>query len=365
MRFLRHIMPLIFQHRITELTYFVTSACNFRCRHCFLIDKLNRNHEELTPDELRKMGRSIPAMQRVHLGGGEPFTRSDIGEIVATIATHWHAGVICLPTNGWFTDRIIETVRRYGVDKIQSNLRLHFSLNTMPQNMDSFTGKPGAFEHWHRSITEAKIAAETINNITVLVLSTYNDFNQAEFPDLMRFVLEETGVDDFSFCLVRSHSSYHPKLDLTAFDKLIHDYYGTSRHQRPLLRAYREAVREIVSDYYKSPREIVPCCAGRLRVAMSPEGNVYPCETLGYPSGERPDDWFMGNIRDFDYDIRQLLKSKLSHDVRTRIKNAICHCEQGIDLSLSLLCNNRFRFRVLARAFEQSFHRHVSRKRTV
>jgi radical SAM protein with 4Fe4S-binding SPASM domain len=365
MRLLRHLAPLFFQHRLTEMTYFVTSACNFRCRHCFIIDNLNCKHDELTPDELRKMGRHIPGLQRVHLGGGEPFTRSDIGELAVTIAESWRAGVICLPTNGWFTERIVEVAELFGASGTQCNLRLHFSLSTLPGAMDSFTGKTGAFERWHRSITAVKKITKALKNITVLVLSTFNDFNQAKFQELMRFVLEDVGVDDFSFCLVRSHGSYQPILDLAEFDTLTHAYYGKDARQNILLRSYREVVRETVSSYYKSPRQIVPCCAGRLRVVMSPDGNVYPCETLGYPSGERPEDWLMGNIRDFNYDIRLLLKSSPASDVKKRIRKTKCHCCQGIDLSLSLLCSNRFRFWVIVRAIERIFCRTVSRQHPI
>jgi radical SAM protein with 4Fe4S-binding SPASM domain len=349
MNFIRYLTPLLFQHRLTELTYFVTSSCNFKCRHCFVTDQLNKKHQELTPEELKKMGRSIPAMQRVHIGGGEPFARTDITDVVLTITREWNVGVMCLPTNGWFTDRTVDLTEKYGSNGVKCALRMHFSLSTLPSDMDKFTGQQGSYTRWRQTICKVKNAASSFKNISVLVLSTFNDFNQDTFPELMRIVLDEIGVDDFSFCLVREHENYHPKLDIEKFNTLMHQYYGRNSHQHPLLKIYRESVREVIADYYKNPREIVPCCAGRLRVVMSPDGEVYPCETLGYPACKDSSAWRMGNIRDFDYNIRKLLTSDTARDVRNAIKKKHCHCAQGIDISLSLLCSNRFRFAILAK----------------
>jgi radical SAM protein with 4Fe4S-binding SPASM domain len=349
MNIIRYLTPLLFKHRLTELTYFVTSSCNFKCRHCFVIDQLNKKHQELTPEELKKMGRSIPAMQRVHIGGGEPFTRSDIAETVITIAREWNVGVMCLPTNGWFTSRTVDLAKKYGSSGVKCALRMHFSLSTLPSDMDSFTGQQGSYSRWRQTIDQVKQATSSFKNISVLVLSTFNDFNQDQFPELMHIVLDEIGVDDFSFCLVREHKNYQPNLDIAKFNKLMHLYYGRNSHQHPLLKIYRESIREVIADYYKNPREIVPCCAGRLRVVMSPDGDVYPCETLGYPTCDDSLSWRMGNIRDFDYNIKKLLASDTARNVRNEIRKRHCHCEQGIDISLSLLCSNRFRFVILER----------------
>ena len=165
----------------------------------------------------------------------------------------------------------------------------------------------------------------------------------------MDYVLKKVGVNDFSFCLVRAHHAYSPKLDLEQFEGLLNDYFRNVSRKGPLLRAYRELVREVIASYYHKPRMIVPCLSGKMRVVISPDGDVFPCETLGYPSGMLPQEWRMGNIRNYDYNIRGLLASEAARKIQKNIKANRCHCQQGIDLSLNLLCSNRFKIQLLQR----------------
>src|SRR4051812_32204564 len=103
---LPHAVPLFFKNRLTELTLFITTTCNMKCKHCFVIDELNKKTDLLTVEEIRLMARHIPYMQRVHISGGEPFTRKDLSDVVIAISNEWNAGVVCIPNNGWFTDNV-------------------------------------------------------------------------------------------------------------------------------------------------------------------------------------------------------------------------------------------------------------------
>src|SRR5437867_3481894 len=96
-KLLPYAVPLIFKNRLTELTLFITTTCNMKCKHCFVIDELNKKTDLLTVDEVKKMGKHITYMQRVHISGGEPFTRKDLPEVIVTISNEWNAGVVCVP----------------------------------------------------------------------------------------------------------------------------------------------------------------------------------------------------------------------------------------------------------------------------
>jgi hypothetical protein len=83
---------------------------------------------------------------------------------------------------------------------------------------------------------------------------------------------------------------------------------------------------------------------------MSPEGDVYPCEKLGYPNLRDMKQWLMGNVRDFDYDINALVRSAKSKELYDSIVCSKCHCDHNIDQSLSDLSSSVFKNRVLANA---------------
>lgn len=247
MNLLKNCIPLFIKNRLVELTYMVTNSCNMRCRHCYVLDNLNKKCDELSAEEIREMGKYIKKLQRVYIGGGEPFTRKDIPDIVISIANDWDTDVICLPTNGTFKENLLRTVSEFG-EQSGKNLRLHFSLNALGNNMDVFTRRPGAFQKWIDTIRSSKKITDRYPHITLIVLSTYNDFNKNYFNDLMDFAIKEIGVDDFSFGLVRSHNDYNPEIDLEKYDQITDEYFKRRCSQGPFLRAYRERLREVISS---------------------------------------------------------------------------------------------------------------------
>lgn len=352
-KLIHHIPPLFFKNRLTELTYFTTNKCNMFCKHCFVAEELNtKSNAFLSISEILKMGEYIPHMQRVHLGGGEPFMRQDIAELAVGISNSWKTGVVCIPTNGWFGENILNTIEAFGKNGY-GTLRLHFSINSpIPEDMDSFSQLKGSFEKWRKNLEIAKEASREYQNITLVALSSFNEYNQDVFIELIDFLMDDIGVDDFSFHLVRSHGEYHPVLDIKKFNEVI-DYFFTQKSKdNALLKAFRSKIRQKTADYYMDPIYTTPCAAATSRVVMSPSGDIYPCEKIGYPNLREKDRWFMGSIRDFDYNITELLQSNMARDVKDRILSGKCHCDHGIDSSLSQLTSTKFKFDVVSKAIQ-------------
>lgn len=350
LKLIKHVPPLIFRHRLTEVTYFTTDVCNMKCRHCFVHEALNNRRERLSVEEFRRMAAHIPAMQRVHLGGGEPFTRPDIAELATTISNGWRAGVVCLPTNGWFADRYEPFIKHFG-EAAPGNLRLHFSINSPdPDEMDNFTQLKGSFARWRRSIGRALSAASVYPQITVVALATYNEHNQHKFKELIDFLHDDVGVDDFSFHLVRTHGKYTPSLDVDGFRSASAYYFRKFNRQNAILSTFREQARALNADYVENPKFKKNCTSGKLRVVISPDGNVYPCEKIGYPNLRDMNATLMGNVRDFDYDLNALVKSAAARQVHQSICDRQCHCDHNIDQSLSLLSSAKFRNSVIKTA---------------
>jgi radical SAM protein with 4Fe4S-binding SPASM domain len=313
-------------------------------------DALNNRLPLLSLEEVARMSPFLPAMQRVHLGGGEPFTRADMGQLAALIANDWGTGVICIPTNGWFTDRIIEAMHYFGTHA-KGNLRLHFSINSpVPAEMDHFTQLKGSFERWRRSIDAALELSPRYPNITVVALATYNEFNHHIFRGLIDYLHEDVGVEDFSFQLARTHGNYAPALDIAHFREMNDYYFRRWNRQNPLLASFRQTTRERSADYFEHPAFERHCSSGKLRLVMAPNGDLYPCEKLGYPNLRQMAEWRIGNVRDFNFDLGAAIKSDRARALYQQICDTNCHCDHNIDQSLSLLASRPFRNKVLARA---------------
>jgi radical SAM protein with 4Fe4S-binding SPASM domain len=352
------ISPIVFKKRLTEITYFTTSACNFRCRHCFMVNHLNEQLDDLSVSEIEKMGHHIRSLQRVHLGGGEPFLKDNIAEKALIVANQWNSRVLCIPTNGWFTSNIINSIEKFG-EGSNKTFRIHFSINKIGKEMDSFSGREGAFDRWNVSIIKALNLSKKYKNISIVGLVTFGDYNQNDFVELKKYLLEGVGVDDFSFQLCRKHDGYSNESDIDRFDAYVTEYFQNECNQNPFLAAYRELVRKYSANYSREKKQITPCYAGRTRVVMSPNGDIYPCETKGYPNGNCQNKWIMGNVRNFDYNLTKLLQSKTAREVVSRIATDKCHCEHGIDLSLNLLCSNMFKMKVVILGMKNFIFRYV------
>jgi len=353
LRYLKYLPALINKERISEVTFFITDICNMKCKHCFVLDALNKKLPLLSPEEIKEMGKFVTPIQRVHVGGGEPFTRKDLHEVVAAISEAWNPGVICIPTNGWFTDRILAFIDYYG-KYCKSNIRLHFSINSPnPEDMDTFTTLKGSFKKWKDSITKSIEAAKKYKNITIVALATYNEYNQEIFKELIDYLHQEIKVPDFSFQIARTHENYKPNLDYEKFKEMNNYYFDTYNKQDVFISSFRKLSREKSVDYFENPTFKKECTSGKLRVVISPTGDVYPCEKLGYPNLKNMNKWLLGNIRDFEYNLNDLIKSFPATGCYDKICNDKCHCDHNIDQSLSLLSDKSHRTKLIKETFKK------------
>jgi radical SAM protein with 4Fe4S-binding SPASM domain len=310
----------------------------------------------LSVEEVQEMGKHIHSMQRVHIGGGEPLMRNDISELVLSVAQDWNTETVCLPTNGSQEKNATKVVQLFG-EKSKKYLRFHFSLNALGQEMNEFSVHPKAFQLWEGTVIKVQENVKRFKNISLCVITTFGDYNQSKIDELMSYIRNRVRPDDISFALVRPHKSYHPKLDLQKFEELNHQLHCESKSHNPFIRAYRELIRMKIARYYQNPKFYVPCQSGKLRVVMSPEGDVFPCENLGYPEGLDQDRWKMGNIREFDYNIHSLLASDTAKALRKTIRDTRCHCHHGVDMSLSYQSTWRFKLEVTLLGMKYWLHR--------
>jgi MoaA/NifB/PqqE/SkfB family radical SAM enzyme len=88
------------------LTYLVTFRCNARCLMC---DSWRRPaSEELGLADIARIFAQFPVMDVVRLSGGEPFVRTDLGEIARLATERMRPRVLHVTTNGFLTRRVVE-----------------------------------------------------------------------------------------------------------------------------------------------------------------------------------------------------------------------------------------------------------------
>ena len=96
-------------NKLKEATFFVTNKCNFKCKHCF--NPKDTTKPEMTLEQIQAITKSLPNFTRLQLSGGEPFMRKDLREICEAFYINNHIKYLTIPTNGYFTDKIINDVK--------------------------------------------------------------------------------------------------------------------------------------------------------------------------------------------------------------------------------------------------------------
>ena len=117
--FLRHLLGVKWKtaggRRITPpfVTLYVTTRCDEKCIHCFYWDELNpQPNRDFRLDEFERTLRSMGEIYNLFIGGGEPFLRADLADILLAAARLNAVANVYLPTNGQHTARVVETLKR-------------------------------------------------------------------------------------------------------------------------------------------------------------------------------------------------------------------------------------------------------------
>ena len=184
------------------LVYFITDACNAKCKHCLLADGAHPGWEEpsmayrkqeLSLEEIDKVAASMGKGSLMFLlpTGGEPFLRKDIGEIVKIF--HKNTGVrnVGIPTNGSTTARTISIVKDLCESCPDLDLHIDVSLDGVGALHDEIRVFPGLFK---RSIETYKALREIEKNVRAMLASTFArlDLVTREEFDVQTAVLART-----------------------------------------------------------------------------------------------------------------------------------------------------------------------------
>ncbi|TMB02606.1 MAG: radical SAM protein, partial [Deltaproteobacteria bacterium] len=139
------------------LVYFITDACNAKCKHCLLADgahpgweepSMTYRKQELSLEEIDKVTASMGKGSLMFLlpTGGEPFLRKDIGEIVKIF--HKNTGVrnVGIPTNGSTTARTVSIVKDLCETCPDLDLHIDVSIDGVGALHDEIRVFPGLFK---------------------------------------------------------------------------------------------------------------------------------------------------------------------------------------------------------------------------
>jgi MoaA/NifB/PqqE/SkfB family radical SAM enzyme len=335
---------------LAQWTHFVTSVCNARCAHCFY--PINAGKNELTLEEIDKLTRTLPPIRLLLIGGGEPFLRRDLSEVIRLYFERTRFFTCSVPTNGFGPEEIARAAE--SICGLDGNLSfgVTVSLDGFRPFHDAVRRLPGLYDRAIATLENLLAVSRSLPNLTVGVTTVFMRDNQKEFEAFADFIYQTYRPHQHSINLIRGDAfdpALKDNLDLDLYTRLTRQADGRyppgelrTGWRGARTRARRE-VNYLRSEYIARQAKGGPfeqfCLAGEREFVLSEDGVVYGCELIGDP---------LGNVRDFDYDFRKLRAGPAVAAFDAKKRAAFCRCTHECNTRTMLLFDRANALPVLA-----------------
>ena len=273
-----------------------TYRCNARCHMCNIWDHPSSPQEEMPIENYKK----FPNLKFLNITGGEPFIRQELPEIIDIVKPKVER--ICISTNGYFTDRVVDLAKRY------PDLGFRISLEGLPAANDELRGLKDCFDHGLRTLlTLRRMGVKDIGfGITV------SDRNAKDLLELYELA-KGLGLEFASACV--HNGSYFHKHDNAIekkeevseeLRKLVRELFKTKKPKN-WFRAY---FNHGLINYVNGGERLLPCKMGEDIFFCDPFGEIKACNVL---------EESMGNLKDFDT-FEKLWNTEKAKQVRAERK---------------------------------------------
>ena len=332
---------------------FVTGRCNLRCPHCFYLTEIENANaaRELKIWEFEKISKSLPHLLQLTCSGGETFIRQDIDEIAHLFYTHSNTRFFTFTTNGTFPERIAEKVGAIAKSCPNAVIRIPLSIDGTAEIHDVARGRPGTWEKVMKTYGLLRQLADTVDNVRIDVTSVLSKINEGNILDLVEYVQKNLQIENHTVLYARGAIRDKDKIlpEQLRYQELVTKTFDRRRkkYDFPVIsRAFvmlREAVENVIVEVQKTGSLPFACQAGERLIEMNEYGKLFPCEILDTLIKEKQvsfepdfDDTWLGDVRDFDYDVPKALNSPEAKKVRKFIQDKGCACTYECALGASI-----------------------------
>lgn len=303
-----------------SLIFQITNRCNSKCITCFNWKILNKNIEkELTLKEIDKFTKNLGNLHTVTIGGGEPFLRNDLPEIVDCFDKNNNLSVIAIPTNCLSVDRILNKTEKI-LNNFRGAVKIGLSLDGLGQDHDKIRGVQGNFEKFLETYQGLSELKKKYPKLRLRLCVTILNLNIDKIIDLIKYTKEKLPMID-SYGLELLRGDYNQEKVREASPGKISQVFRTIEKENRNEKDFNKQIinpiyHRLLLDILKKKKQVIPCRISAFYPVVDALGNVYPCENR-----EK-----IGNLRDFDYDLIKIWQSKKAKKARESIGRRECYC---------------------------------------
>lgn len=342
-----HAGSIFWKRKPIHLTFFVTRKCNLECPYCFYLksagDGTPGAPDELSLDEIGRISASLGRMLWIAFSGGEPYLRDDLAEIVRVFYRQNAPAIMLLPTNGSLPDlierRTEEILRECGNAVVVVKL----SLDGIGESHDALRRGRDSFEKTMETYSRLGRLFARHPNFELGINTVFSAANEDRMDEIIEFVRGLDHVRTHTISMVRGDlaDETYLRADPRKYERAVDQLAENMRRGRSPRYRFRGGRVKAAQDILQrrlihrtavEKRRVVPCYAGRLNVVLTETGDVSPCEIL--TEG-------LGNVRDYGYNVRRVLRSERAMNAIRAIREGRCRCTHECNFITNILFNPR------------------------
>ena len=307
-----------------KLNFCLTYKCNSKCLSCDIWKIKSTN--ELYADEIKRFFEVNNKFSWIDVTGGEVFLRKDIVGIIDTILKnckylyHLH-----IPTNSIVADLTVERIKEIlALKPLPKKFTITISIDGPPDLHDHIRGIEG---NW-KSTMEAygRLRKDENNNFKIFFGFTLSKLNLGKFNETVLAVQKEfpkVRFEDFHMNIAHTSGHYYnnDNFDIginNDGEKFIDEIEKFRLRKKKIFNPINNLENKYLNyakQYIRKDETPVDCKSLSSSIFLDPYGNIYPCSIW---------DKKIGNIKDYDYNLLELLKIKLVQELRKEITKKNC-----------------------------------------
>jgi radical SAM protein with 4Fe4S-binding SPASM domain len=273
-----------------KVNFCLTYWCQYRCKTCNIWQR--KPTDELSTAEIVAFVRENPNVTWADLTGGEIFLRKDIDDVFEAIVSGWQRlSILHFPTNGFLTDRIVQSVKRIA-GRGPGHLIVTVSVDGDETLNDDIRGIKGGFKRQVETF-KALRAIKGVEVVFGVTLSAYNAGRFRETFDACARACPGLTADDVHLNIAQTSGHYYGN-DSTAVltptrqqaENELAEYRRLRGRGRSPKRLLERTFLGYLDEYLRTGRTPMPCHSLRASCFIDPWGVVYPCITYSKPIGE-------------------------------------------------------------------------------
>jgi MoaA/NifB/PqqE/SkfB family radical SAM enzyme len=294
-----------------KLALSLTNECDCQCKNCSVWKTYEVNpslkKEELSAGQIDKLfQKNGDHFFWVALTGGEPFLRNDLVEIVRSCVVHCpNLLLLSIVTTGVATEQILDKMT--AILDLAPRLRIYVTVSIDGEEAVHERNRrvKGAYARSVRTIEALDKLSRSHGNLKVRIETVLSKQNLEHLDSFLSSHLIKSHETCFAFAQESDRyfnqgagialQGSDAETAAQAVRQVLEHPRGLSLEKLMLRTYYRLSAR-----FFRHPHhQVIPCYSGFVSVFVGPYGEVRPCVMM--PA--------VGNLKNFDFDLRDLMRS--------------------------------------------------------